>query len=127
MTRSVPEWIGKNDDVSIPMRVRLRVFEAHGGICGISGRKITPADDWQIDHIIALANGGEHRENNLQPVLAEPHKVKTRTDVARKAKSNRVRAKHLTGRGTARKGPPMPGSRDSQWKRKIDGTVERRT
>lgn len=95
MTREVPEWIGKNDDTSIPPRVKLRVFEKHKGICHISGRKITPADVWECDHIIALINGGEHRESNLAPALADKHKEKTKADLAEKAKVAAIRSKHL--------------------------------
>jgi len=94
MPRSTPEWIGKTDDAAIPPRVRLRIFEAHGGICHISGRKITPADPWDCDHIIALANGGEHRESNLAPALRDKHREKTAEDVALKAKGAAIRARH---------------------------------
>lgn len=38
--RSVPEWIGASPDTPVPPRVRARVFEAYGGICYRSGRKI---------------------------------------------------------------------------------------
>lgn len=95
MTRSVPEWIADHDDQSIPPRVRVRLFEAAAGRCAACSRKIGPADTWQADHIIALVNGGEHRETNLQVLCDWCHKVKTREDVAIKAKGAKVRARHL--------------------------------
>lgn len=95
MSRSVPEWVGSSDDAAIPSRVRLRVFEAHGGKCWISGRKIMPGEAWDLDHKVALINGGEHRETNLAPALREVHRAKTREDVAIKSKVARQRAKHL--------------------------------
>lgn len=95
MTRSVDLWVGATDDAAIPMRVRLRVFERFGGKCALSGRKIMPGDKWQIDHRIALINGGKHEEANLQPVLDAPHKAKTAADVAVKSKVARIKAKHL--------------------------------
>jgi len=95
MTRSVPLWIGKTDDTAIPPRVRLRVFEAHKGICALTGRKIMPGDKWDLDHRIPLVMGGRHSEDNLQPVLRQAHREKTREDVSAKAKANRIRAKHL--------------------------------
>lgn len=115
--RSTPEWIGKTPDAPAPARVRLRVFEAHGGKCHRSGRKIRPGDDWQLDHILALVNGGENRETNLAPILSEAHKEKTAEDVAQKAKDDRVRKKHL--------GIWKPRSRLSHphLKRKVDGSV----
>jgi len=124
MARSAPEWIGKTDDTAIPPRVRLRVFEAHEGRCAISGRKIMAGDKWQIDHKVALINGGQHRETNLQPVLDAPHKAKTAEDVKIKAKNDRVRKKHLGIKPKSKRS--IPGSKDSRWKRKIDGTIERR-
>ena len=103
MARSVPEWIGKSDDAKVPPRVRLRIFEREGGICHLSKRKVQPGEKWELDHIVALINGGEHRESNLAPALVQPHREKTRQDVAAKAKSVRVRSKHLG----IRKAPTM--------------------
>lgn len=96
MPRAVDEWIGKTDDTPAPPRVRLRVFEAHGGRCHWSGQKIKPGDAWDCDHVIALINGGQNRESNLAPILrGKPHKEKTAADVAEKSKVARMRAKHL--------------------------------
>lgn len=117
--RTLPEWVGATPDTPIPVRVKLRVFERHEGRCHISGRKITAADQWECDHIIALCNGGEHRESNLAPALRDKHRAKTAEDVAEKSRSAKIRARHL-GVRTSR---PMPGSRASAWKRKMDGTV----
>lgn len=115
--RSVPEWIGKTPDTPAPARVRLRVFEAHGGICYLTERKIQAGEKWQVDHKLAIINGGENRESNLAPVLVEPHKEKTAKDVAQKAKDDRVRKKHL--------GIWKPRSRLSHptLRKKVDGTV----
>lgn len=113
MTRSVPEWIGKSHDTPIPPRVRLRVFERHNGICHLSGRKIRPGEEWDCDHIIAIANGGGNRESNLAPAIRDKHREKTAEDVAEKATVYRKRAKHL---GIKKKGSSIPY-------RKFDGTV----
>lgn len=90
MSRSTEEWIGKTDDTPIPPRVKLRVFTAAKGICWISGRKITPADQWDCDHKIALINGGENRESNLAPALRDKHREKTALDVKAKSKTARI-------------------------------------
>jgi 5-methylcytosine-specific restriction enzyme A len=86
VSRATKEWVGKTPDSKIPPRVRLRIFEAHGGVCHLSGRKIAAGELWDIDHIIALINGGEHREANLAPALRDKHREKTADDVAEKAK-----------------------------------------
>jgi 5-methylcytosine-specific restriction protein A len=85
MSRATKEWIGKTHDSKIPARVKLRVFERHGGVCHLSGRKIAAGEPWDCDHVVALINGGEHRESNLAPALRDKHKEKTAADVAEKA------------------------------------------
>ena len=93
--RSTDEWIGKTDDAKVPPHVRLRVFDRYGGICYLSGRKIGAGDAWDIEHILAICLGGEHRESNMAPALKDPHKIKTKADRRQKAKNDRVRKKHL--------------------------------
>lgn len=85
MPRSVKEWIAKHDNDPIPPRVRLRVFERYSGRCYLSDRSIRAGEPWDCDHIVALVNGGEHRESNLAPVLKDPHRAKTAEDVKEKA------------------------------------------
>ena len=96
MSRSVPEWIGKTPDTPAPRRVRARIFAAHGGRCHRTGKLIRAGDAWDLDHVIALINGGENRESNMAPILTgKPHKEKTAEDVRIKSKTARMRAKHL--------------------------------
>lgn len=124
MARTVREWIGKTDDQPVPPRVKLRVFDSTGGICSGCFRKILGGMRWICDHKLALINGGENRESNLQPLCLLCNLSKTAVDVAQKSKTARVRLKHLGVR--TRKGRPMPGSRDSPFKAKIGGGWERR-
>jgi 5-methylcytosine-specific restriction endonuclease McrA len=93
--RSTDEWIGASPEAKIPPRVRARVFDRHHGICHISKRRIQAGESWECEHIVALCNGGEHRETNLAPALREPHKIKTKADVREKSKVARIRARHL--------------------------------
>lgn len=83
--RTIPEWRGKTDDAKVPDRVRLRVWLDHEGICWLSKRKIRPGELWELEHKVALCNGGQHRETNLAPALKDKHKVKTAADVAEQA------------------------------------------
>ena len=105
MSREVPEWIGATPDSAIPPRVRLRVFEAHGGVCYLSGRKIRAGEPWECDHVKAIINGGENRERNLAPALKDKHRVKTNADVAEKSVITRQRQKHLGITGAKRPWP----------------------
>jgi len=84
--RTVAEWIGKSDDARVPPRVRLRVLEAYGRRCYLTGNPIRPGDKWEIEHRTALILGGSHRESNLAPALVAPHKKKTAAEMAVKAK-----------------------------------------
>lgn len=120
MSRSLDEWIAATDDAKIPPRVRLRVFEAHGGKCWLSGRKIMPGDLWDMDHKVALINGGQHRESNLAPALRDKHREKTALDVAEKSKVDRIRKKHLGLQEPSR-------GFNRNLKRKFDGTVVERS
>lgn len=122
MSRSVPEWKGRTSNSSVPPRVRMRVFSRFDGVCQCGcGRSIYPGDQWQVDHVIALTNGGENIESNLVPLLAACHKAKTARDVKEKAKVYRIRAKH---RGIKlRKGRSLS---HPFLRRKMDGTVVRK-
>jgi 5-methylcytosine-specific restriction enzyme A len=123
--RSVSEWIGKTDNAAIPPRVRLRQFERDGGVCQCGcGIRIRAGDKWETDHRVAVINGGPNREGNLRTLLTAHHKIKSREDMATKSKNYKVRSKHL---GLQAKRKPFPGSRASGLRKKMDGTVERRS
>lgn len=117
MSRSTPEWIGKNDDQKVPDHVRVRIFRDHDGFCHIAKRKIKRGEPWDLDHIVALVNGGEHRESNLAPALRDKHREKTAEDVAEKSRIYRKTAKDLGLRKPSRlRGPkfePRPKQRSA--------------
>lgn len=95
--RSVTGWVGKTLDAAIPKAVRLRVFERYGGVCQLSKVKIQVGDKWQADHRVPLGLGGKHEEENLWPVLVEPHKEKTADDIKDIRKAQRIALKHSVG------------------------------
>lgn len=115
MSRAVSEWVGKTDDTAIPPRVRLRVFEAHGERCACCSVKLGPGTAWDLDHTIALINGGENREGNMQPLCKGCHKPKTAQDVATKAKDRRVRQKHVGAAPVKRKMPYRRFNGEQVW------------
>ena len=93
--RTLPEWIGATPDTAIPPRVRLRVWERCEGRCGECGRKLTPADTWIVEHLVALVNSGQNRESNLGITCGWCKPNKDARDVAEKAKVAKIKAKHL--------------------------------
>lgn len=124
--RATPEWRGKTLDSAIPDRVRLRVAKRDDWTCrcGCNRRIRQGFDKWQTDHIVAIKNGGANAERNLQTLLDACHKLKTGGDVAEKSKIYQKTKKNAGL--SARKGPPMPGSRASKFKKTFRyGTVRR--
>lgn len=78
---------------SFSAKDRAEIFTAHGGICYLSGVKIGPDDEWDIEHVIPLALGGTNDPENLRPALKDPHKVKTKSDVRSISKAKRIEKK----------------------------------
>lgn len=123
MSRSVDEWVGKDDDEPVPPRVKVRVFLRADGHCAICARCLRPGDKWTCDHRVALVNGGPNRESNLQVLCAWCDKPKTVFDVKEKSKTARIRSAHF---GIKRSSRPLPGGRNSKWKKTFShGWVER--
>ena len=93
--RRVALWTGSAADTAVPPRVKLRVFDRAGGACEACHRALGPADKWEVDHKLALINGGANGEDNLQCLCEWCHAAKTGEDIAQKAKSDRIRMRHL--------------------------------
>lgn len=107
---------------------RLKLFEAFQGRCVLCDRKIEAGEPWIDEHLRALGLGGTNAAENRGPAHKACADAKTfgkDGDLARIAKAKRVKMRHLGIR--QRKGPPLPGSKDSPWKRKMDGTLVRRS
>ena len=58
--------------------------------CALCGKRIEPADKVEWDHVHALVHGGAHHYENLRPVHAECHKLKSAQDVKANAKVKRL-------------------------------------
>ena len=78
----------------------LKIFQERGGICAACGpsRKLRPGDDWDVDHIVALENGGTDDDDNLQILCEWHHKKKTSDDHALAGHGRRMAAKHSVPR-----------------------------
>lgn len=107
-------------------RTMREALNRSGGFCeGLlpSGERCN-ANLWQkprhFDHIIPDAIGGPNDVANCAVLCVPCHDAKTRKiDVPIIAKSKRVRDKHLGIRKRSR----FPASRDSKWKKRMDGSV----
>lgn len=94
MGRSKPEWIGKTDDTPIPRRIKLRILEKQDHKCAVLLISFGPNHPPKFDHIIALEDGGENRESNIQALSDLAHKPKTADEAAARADVRSKRAKH---------------------------------
>lgn len=103
MARTVSEWIGKGDDHRASGKVRQRIFDKDKR-CHLCGIEIQIGQKWDLDHVVALINGGENRESNLRPAHQKCHVQKTALDVSEKAKVAAIRQKHI---GAAVKKQPI--------------------
>lgn len=119
MPRSVPEWIAATDDTPIPPRVKRRVAERQGGHCLLCETRT----GLEGDHIVALADGGENRESNVQMLCSKHHKIKTAREALERTKVRRMQSKHMGIKKP--KGRPLPGTRASGIRKRMSGEVER--
>lgn len=104
-----------------PPKVRLRIYRAQDGRCKSCTRKLSPGNI-TADHIKPLEDGGQNRESNMQLICTAPcSSDKTGQENSRRANADRALAKHLGFKPKFTR--PLPGSRKSRYKRKVDGTV----
>ena len=90
----------------MPRRKSVVVAARREGVqcaaCGATGEPL------QVDHILALARGGEDELSNTQLLCSPCHKRKTREDVRAIAKTKRIRKKHF-GEGKPRRRKKISG------------------
>jgi 5-methylcytosine-specific restriction protein A len=118
MSRSTPEWVGKNDDVTAPPRVQLRRLLYFGRTCQICFMPIVGKAE--TDHQVALINGGENRERNLVPVHPKCHKIKTLRDLSQKAATARTQKSHY---GLKKPRHRWGYGKNDDMKKKLSGEV----
>lgn len=94
-------------------------------VCHICSGPIWPqkGDAWEADHVLRRVLSEDDSTENLKPAHVKCHREKTKDDIRENAKGKRVRDKYMGFRRPTRS---MPGSRNSPWKIKLNGTVERR-
>lgn len=102
---------------------RQKMFDDHKGVCVICNFGIDHTERWRDEHIRPLALGGSNDLSNRGPAHERCSKAKDKTDIRSIAKAKRQRSKHLGIKRTSR---PMPGSKASGFRKRMDGTVERR-
>jgi hypothetical protein len=101
--------------------------EARGDLYGLPAQITCGASlayGVEFDHFILWANSRDSSLDNCLAVCPSCHRFKTANhDTPKAAKTKRQADKH-SGIRTTRN--PLPGSKASKWKRKMDGSVVRR-
>lgn len=102
-----------------------KLLATFGGKCRMCQCEINGSSGLEWDHHIPLAIGGDDELDNLEPLCVRCHRVKTKGDVTRIAKSTRQRQRNLGIKTTKR---PMPFGKGDHRMKKMNGTVvDRRT
>jgi hypothetical protein len=125
-----------NDRHRDSVKARRICFEAHKWqnaagrwrlTCHLCKGDIDPIlkNSWRADHIRRFAEDGEDTPDNLWPIhVSCDVEIKQPHDTSEVAKGKAVRdSLYIKNRP---KGRPMLGSKRSPFKKKLDGTVERR-
>jgi 5-methylcytosine-specific restriction endonuclease McrA len=109
----------------ISTRDRAKIFAGEGGVCHVCLGKIQVGEAWDVSHEIPLALGGDDCGDNLRVAHRKCHASVTRVeDIPAIAKAKRREAAHTGTKAKSRR--PMPGSRASGLRKRMDGRVERR-
>lgn len=97
-TAKLKEWVGRTPEAMPGQTVLLRLYAKQKGICacGCGQSMNLNRDAVDCDHIIALIDGGENRESNLQLLLNACHKVKTKAEATARSQERRHKAKAFT-------------------------------
>lgn len=105
-------------------KVMAAAFQRAGGKCETCGAHLRPGK-FQYDHILPDVLGGEPALENCRVLCTPCHAGKTADDVRRTRKADRQRDRHIGAMKKSRR--PMPGSRNSPWKRTFsNGWISRK-
>jgi 5-methylcytosine-specific restriction protein A len=111
-TAKLKEWIGRTPEAMPGQTVLLRLYAKQNGNCACGcGRSMDlNRDAIDCDHIVALIDGGENRESNLQLLLNTCHKAKTAAEATARSEERRHKAKAFTALRKPRRGAGFPAS-----------------
>lgn len=106
---------------------RTRIYDSAKGICALCRQAINAerGTKWIVEHMKPLWLGGADDETNMAPAHQSCAVTKTSTEAPTKAKGDRIRATHLGIRKASSR--PMPGTKASGLRKRMDGRVEKRT
>lgn len=97
-TAKLKEWFGKRPESMPGQTVLFRLHALQNGVCACGCGQVMDfnTDKIDCDHRIALIDGGENRESNLQLLLNACHKGKTAKEATARSEERRHKAKAFT-------------------------------
>lgn len=102
-------------------KVRALAFERAGGHCEGCTARLT-VGKYAYDHIIPDALSGEPTLQNCAVLCTNCHGAKTtKEDVPRIAEAVRTHRKHIGAKAPSRN--PLPGGRNTRFRKRMDGKV----
>lgn len=105
--------VGTTKRKRLTPRQRLKLFEAHGGVCGLCWREIEFGEKWVGEHLRPLALGGTNEPDNFAPVHLKCAEAKTIADMERIIRAKRQKAAAL---GIRRETKPIPSAKKPKRK-----------
>lgn len=101
---------------------KMQIFLEHKGKCCVCGEKIDGVRDSWDEHVNPLWLSGDNSASNRAPAHERCARAKTSGEATQRAKGRAVAEKHFGARPKSKWG----GCRGSKWRKRMDGTVERR-
>lgn len=122
--RPVKEWVGRRPESMPGQLVLLRLYAKQNGICACGCGIVMNLNRDQVDcdHRLALIDGGENRESNLQLLLRKHHRAKTSIENTQRAEGRRHQAKAFAKPKTSMRGG---GFRKSEPQRSATRKIEK--
>jgi len=122
-------WRLPEDRKPLTKKQVIDLFMSQDGKCRICGQRLQVKGHVPVEfideHLDPLSMGGSNELTNRALVCKPCAKAKTSAEAPIRAKSNRVRAKHI-GASERKKGRGFQTNKDGPYKKKWDGSVERR-
>src|SRR5262249_56581076 len=120
-------WIIPEKRNRLTDKQKVELFLAQQGLCPNCGQRLEVKGHEEVDatdeHLVPLWKGGTNALSNRQLWCRPCTKPKTANEATERAKVNKTFKKFV---GIKKSKSTMPGSRNSRFKRKMDGTVVRR-
>jgi hypothetical protein len=121
------QFIAPTPRKKISQKEAARLFLLHNGICCNCGQQIRGGEKWFIEHVEALVLGGADDDQNRRPShLVKCKAKKDAADAAARSERDRHITKDWQPIGGRRGSRPMPGSRASGIRKRMNGQVVRR-